>query len=321
MTAAPRTQDDMTQRRVGVLLGGWGEVAAQSDQKAAEVIAVALERRGHEVTRLPVGPGLDQALRDAALDVAFLAHHEPAGEVGRVQGVLELHQVPYTGAGALASAKAMDRGYARRLFKHHNLATAAGYVVSASELARVEALHGDLGFPCVVKSASGGVAFAPVLVSALEALAPAVAQACAAGGEALVERYVKGREVTVAILDGEVLGTGEVSGPRLHQPPRLSPTRVANLEAMALTAWRALDCRGVALVRFLCPEVGNEVLLDLDPRPLLLASALLPRLARGCGVTFEELCERLVGAAALDGAEVSSPAPAADFLDDLRHAS
>lgn len=324
MTAASRTQDDMTARRVGVVLGGWGGEEDVS-LEAGEAIAAALQRLGHEVTRVHAGAGFDQSLRQAAVDVAFCALQGRVGHEGRVQGDLQVRGVPFTGSGALASALAADKGYARRLFKHFNLATAAGYVAEASALPRLEALHGDLGFPVVVKAGVAGTGAGVALVERLEQLRPAVERACRLGGQALVERYVKGREVTVAILDGEVLGAGEVSrgrgegSTRLHSPPRLSPTRVANLEAMALTAWRALGCRGAVLVDFICPEVGNEVLLGLDAQPSLAPSALLPRLARANGLTFDELCERLLDTASLDAGEVA-PVPVPRGAVELRPA-
>jgi D-alanine-D-alanine ligase len=321
----------MTHRRVAVLSGGWGEEQAIS-VKTGEAIAAALERRGHAVTRITAGPGLDVALRQAGAEVAFLALHGRMGEDGRVQGLLEVMGIPYTGSGVLASAVAMHKGMAKRLFRQHNLATPAGYSVALADLDRVEELHCDLGFPCVVKPASGGSSVGLALVHSLEALRPAVAEACRYGGEALVERYVKGREVTVAVLDGEVLGSCEVShghatfdwaakyegGSRYHLPPRLSATRVANLEAMAATAARALGCRGAVRVDFLCPEVGNEVLLEVNTLPGMTSTSLLPRIAKARGLDFDSLCERLLASATLDGADVLPPAVVTPRVEPVR---
>lgn len=298
-------------------MGGWGEERDVS-LAAGEAVAAALEARGHHVTRLEVGPGLDLALRAAAVDVAFLALRGRVAEDGRVQGLLEVLGIPYTGSGVLASALARHKGTAKKLFRQHNLATPAGYVVGLADLDRVEELHCDLGFPCVVKPATGASSVGLSLVESREALPTAVAEACRYGGEALVERYVKGREVTVAVLDGQVLGSVEV-GPgaaaddcagrddapsRVHCPPRLSPTRLANLEALALSAWRALGCRGVACFDFLCPDVGNEVLLEANALPALTPTSRLGRIARARGLGFEALCERLLGLAARDALDV-----------------
>lgn len=307
----------MTQRRVGVLLGGWGE-EREISVKTGEAIATALEKRGHQVTRVMAGPGLDQTLRGAQVDVAVLALHGRMGEDGKVQGLLEVMGIPYSGSGVLASALAMNKGYARKLFRQHNLATPAGYVVHRSEIEEVDELHCDLGFPCVVKPASGGSSVGLTLVHTQEQLKPAVAKACRYGGEALVERFVKGREITVAILDDEVLGSCEISSPgatfdfstkyeggaKYHLPPRISPTRLSNIETMALTAYRALGCSGAARIDFICPDVGNEVILEVNTLPGMTPSSLLPKIAKAAGLSFEELCDKLVESASLEQTEV-----------------
>jgi D-alanine-D-alanine ligase len=323
----------MNQRRVGVLLGGWGE-EKEISVKTGEAIATALEKRGHAVTRVMAGPGLDQTLRNASVDVAFLALHGRMGEDGKVQGLLEVMGVPYTGSGVLASALAMNKGFAKKLFRQHNIATPAGYVVGVGELDRVEELHCDLGFPCVVKPASGGSSVGLSLVHTLDQLRPAVASACRYGGEAIVERYVKGREVTVAILGGEVLGSCEISSPaatfdyatkyeggaRYHLPPRLSPTRTANLEAMALTAYRALGCKGAARIDFICPDVGNEVLLEVNTLPGMTPTSLLPKIAKAKGLSFEDLCEKLLTLAELENVDVRPLPQVAPRIVEERHA-
>jgi D-alanine-D-alanine ligase len=315
----------MSERRVGVLLGGWGE-EREISLKTGEAIACALEKLGHQVTRIDAGPGLDQTLRNSPIDVAFLALHGRMGEDGKVQGLLEVLGIPYTGSGVLASALAMNKGVAKKLFRQHNLATPTGYVVPVAELERVEERHQDLGFPCVVKPAQGGSSVGLSLVHTLEELRPAVAAACRFGGEALVERYVKGREVTVGVLGDEVLGSCEVAhsaatfdsetkyngSARYHLPPRLSATRVSNLEALALSAYRALGCRGAARIDFICPDVGNEVLLEVNTLAGMTPTSLLPRIARARGLPFEALCARMLELAGRDFIEVQAPQLAAN---------
>lgn len=323
----------MSSRHVGVLLGGWGEEKDISI-KTGEAIAAALEKQGHQVTRVLAGPSLDQTLRSSGVEVAFLALHGRMGEDGKVQGLLEVMGIPYTGSGVLASALAMNKGFSKKLFRQHNIATPAGYVVGINELDRVEELHLDLGFPCVVKPASGGSSVGLTLVQSRTELREACALACRYGGEALVERYVKGKEVTVAILGGEVLGSCEIAhthstfdtatkyegGAKYHLPPRLSPTRVSNLEAMALTAYRALRCTGAARIDFMCPEVGNEVLLEVNTLPGMTPSSLLPKIARTRGLSFEALCERMLSLAAVEDLEVRL-APAPVSVDVALHAA
>ncbi len=323
----------MNQRRVGVLLGGWGE-EKEISVKTGEAIATALEKRGHAVTRVIAGPGLDQTIRSSGIEVAFLALHGRMGEDGKVQGLLEVMGVPYTGSGVLASALAMNKGFAKKLFRQHNLATPAGYVVSDAQLDQVEELHCDLGFPCVVKPSSGGSSVGLTLVQTIAQLRPAVALACRYGGEAMVERYVKGKEVTVAILGGQILGSCEVSSPsatfdfatkyeggaRYHLPPRLSATRIENLETMALTAYRALGCRGAARIDFICPDVGNEVLLEVNTLPGMTPTSLLPKIARARGLSFEDLCESLLALATHEDVDVRPVVSVPLAIEVERHA-
>ncbi|MBF5044281.1 D-alanine--D-alanine ligase [Aggregicoccus sp. 17bor-14] len=312
-------------KRVGVLMGGWGE-EREISLKTGEAVVAALEARGHAVTRVFAGPGLDRALRGAELDVAFLALHGRMGEDGRVQGLLELLELPYTGSGVLASALAMDKPVAKRLFRLHNVPTPHGYSTPAAPATQLLERHGDLGFPCVVKPARGGSSVGLARVCEPGALAAAICEAARYGGEALVERLVRGREVTVGILDDAVLGSCEVESPRegfdfeakyrggarYFLPPRLSPTRLANAEALALAAYRALGCRGYGRVDLLCSEEENDVVLEVNTLPGLTPVSLLPRIAAQAGLGFPELLERVLALATHDRAEPSGPAgPAA----------
>lgn len=305
-------------KRVGVLMGGWGE-EREISLKTGEAVVAALEARGHAVSRIFAGPGLDRALRSAELDVAFIALHGRMGEDGKVQGLLELMGLPYTGSGVLASALAMNKPVAKKLFRLHNLPTPLGYRVGRAEVSRALELHGDLGFPCVVKPACGGSSVGLSVVREPEALVPAVALACRFGGEALVERMAHGREVTVGILGEDVLGNCEVVSPResldydakykggsrYFLPARLSPTRLANVESLALAAYRALGCRGHGRVDLICSEEENDVILEVNTLPGMTPVSLLPKIAAQKGLDFPTLVERILALATRDEADVA----------------
>ncbi|HEX8701664.1 MAG TPA: D-alanine--D-alanine ligase [Myxococcaceae bacterium] len=305
-------------KRVGVLMGGWGE-EREISLKTGEAVVAALEAQGHTVTRVFAGPGLDRVLRSAELDVAFLALHGRMGEDGKVQGLLELLELPYTGSGVMASALAMNKPFAKKLFRLHNLPTPQGYRIGRNELDSLQERHGDLGFPCVVKPACGGSSVGLAMVNDAETLTGAVAEACRFGGEALVERLVRGKEVTVGILDGEVLGSCEISypregfdyeakyksGARYFLPPRLSPTRLANVEHLALAAWEALGCRGYGRVDLICSDEENDVVLEVNTLPGMTPTSLLPKIAAHRGISFPQLVERILSLATRDEAGVA----------------
>lgn len=314
----------MSHKRVAVLMGGWGEEREISLQ-TGEAVFRALEARGHEVTRVVAGPGLEVALRAKPFDAAFVALHGRMGEDGKVQGLLEVMELPYTGSGVMASALAMNKPFAKRLFRHHNLPVAPGYAVRAGALEGWEALHGDLGFPVVVKPSCGGSSVGVAVVRRKEALRGAVGAACRYGGEALVERFIKGREITVGLLGDQVLGSCEIAcgeggfdyahkyvvGSRCFLPPRLSPARISSLEAMALGAYRALGCRGHARVDLLAAETGEDVVLEVNTLPGMTQTSLLPKIARKAGLTFEALCERILLLARSEAVDAGGRTPPA----------
>ncbi len=312
------------EKRVGVLMGGWGE-EREISIKTGEAIAGALARTGHEVTRILAGPGLEQTLRTSGIEVSFLALHGRMGEDGKVQGLLEVMGIPYTGSGVLASALAMSKPFSKKLFRFQSLPCAPGYVVRRDELERCAELHQDLGFPAVVKPASGGSSVGVSVVRTTDELLAAVTRACRYGGEALVERRIVGREITVGILGGEVLGSCEVAfdgetfdserkyqrGSRYFLPPRLTPTRVANIETLALAAYRALGCRGYGRVDLISSESENDVLLEVNTLPGMTPTSLLPKIAAHRGLSFEVLVQKILSLAALDEVEVA-PGPTLD---------
>jgi D-alanine-D-alanine ligase len=302
-------------QRIGVLVGGWGEEREISFKTGAAVLS-ALEELGNPAVRIVASSTLPEELARNRVEVAFLALHGRMGEDGRVQGLLEVLGVPYTGSGVLASALAMNKPFAKKLFRLHNLQTPPGYTVQPSHIPSLGERHGDLGFPCVVKPSSGGSSVGASRVCEAKELASAVGLACRYGGEALVERHIRGKEVTVAVLDGTVLGTCEMvhrasifdfkrkytGGTQYFLPPRLSTQRLGNIEEMASVAYRALGCRGYARIDFIAGERENDHILEVNSLPGLTQTSLFPKIAAKAGLSFPQLVERILGLARLDSA-------------------
>ena len=300
-------------KSVAVLMGGWGEERDIS-LRTGEAVAAALAARGRVARRIFAGPGLDRALRAANVDQAFIALHGRMGEDGRVQGMLEVMNIPYTGSGVMASATAMHKRFAKKLFRYHNLPTPPAYGITPARISSLMDEHGDLGFPCAVKPARGGSSIGLSIVSGEQELAPAVIHACRFGGEALIERWIRGREVTVGILGDAVLGSCEIAhagqafnfnrkyrgGSRYFLPPRLSPTRIANLESLALGAYGALGCRGYGRVDLIASDDENDQLLEVNTLPGLTRTSLLPKIAAHAGMSFDQLVESILAFATLD---------------------
>jgi len=303
----------MQSRKIGVLLGGLSSEREVS-LRTGEAVLVALRERGHDAVPIYVDGDLDVALRQEQPDVAFIALHGRMGEDGCVQGVLELLGIPYTGSDVLASALAMHKGKAKELFRLHNLPTPAYYTMTAADAGELAAVHGDFGVPYVVKPIREGSSVGVTICRAEAELAPAVERALCFDDEILVERFISGMEVSVAILDGRALGAVEIA-PRAgfydyqnkytkgateyFVPPRLSPERYRGVLAQALRAHAALGCRGATRVDMMVSDSGNEFVLEVNTVPGLTPTSLLPKIADAAGISFGELCELMLAGASL----------------------
>ncbi len=310
-------------RRVGVLMGG---MSAERDVslRTGEGVARALEERGHDVVRISFGPatrGVDELVRAAKIDVAFLALHGKGGEDGCIQGLLELMGVPYTGSSVLASALAMDKLKAKELFRLHNVPTPPYYVASRSDLDDLEELHGSFGFPVIVKPRAEGSSVGVTKACNLSELQAGIATALEHDDSALVERFVTAMEVHVGVLDGRVLGAIEVvpkSGlydyhakytPGMTEyvtPPRLPSVRARGVMNLAERAVRALGVTGACRVDLLVTAGENEYVLEVNTLPGMTPTSLLPKIAQGAGIDYGSLCEVI-----LEGAKLHAGLPVA----------
>jgi D-alanine-D-alanine ligase len=300
-------------RRIGVLLGG---LSSERDVsiKTGEAVLAALRERGHEAIPIYVDRDVDVALRQERIDVAFIALHGRWGEDGCIQGLLETLGIPYTGSDVLASALAMHKGKAKELFRLHNLPTPAYYTLTAADAQDLLGVHGDFGFPCVVKPIREGSSVGIAICRTAEELAPAIERALCFDDEVLVERFIAGKEISVAVIDDRALGAVEIA-PRsgfydyankytkgatdYFVPPRLSPERYRGVLAQALRAHLALDCRGATRVDMIVSDSGNEFILEVNTVPGLTPTSLLPKIADTAGISFGELCEMMLAGAAL----------------------
>jgi len=303
----------MQSRKVGVLLGGLSSEREVS-LRTGEAVLQALRDRGHDAIPIYVDHDVDVALRQEQIDVAFIALHGRMGEDGCIQGLLELLGIPYTGSDVMASALAMHKCKAKELFRLNNLPTPAYYTLTEEDTADLPAVHGDFGFPCVVKPIREGSSVGVAICHSLEDLGPAIDKALCFDDEVLVERFIAGKEVSVAILGDRALGAVEIA-PRegfydyqnkytkgatdYFVPPRLSPERYRGVLAQALRAHIALGCSGATRVDMMVSDSGNEFILEVNTVPGLTPTSLLPKIADAAGLSFGELCEAMLAGATL----------------------
>lgn len=299
-------------KRIGVLMGG---LSSERDLSllSGEAVFEALERGGHDVTRIYVDADLDVALRAERIEVAFLALHGRYGEDGCVQGLLELLGIPYTGPGLLGAALATDKVKAKELLRLHNLPTPSAYVHRVGSGSAIEQ-HGNFGFPVVVKPRAEGSSLGVERVTDATELEAAIEEAARFDEHVLVERCVRGCEVHVALWNGRAIGLAEIesesgifdfaarrgrAGCSVFAPPRLSAERQRGIAALAERAARALECTGLVEVDVMVSELGNEHILEVDALPALWPDSMVGRIARSAGYTFGELCERVLADARL----------------------
>jgi D-alanine-D-alanine ligase len=289
-----------------------GLLAAGHEPIAIDIGRDGVWRRDGAPVALTPGQGLD------GVDVVFPVLHGPFGEDGTVQGLLECLDVPYVGAGVLASAVCMDKVMFKELMAHAGLPQVDYRAVRAEELASdrsgVLARLEGLGLPVFVKPARLGSSVGIVRVGAAEEMAGALATAFEYDGLAIVEAAARGLEVECSVLGngdpiasepGEiVLAAGETGwydyeakytegGMQLIVPARISPWVRERIQEMAIEAFQRAGCSGLARVDFFIE--GERVLLnELNTMPGFTATSVFASLFEASGVPYAELLDRLV---------------------------
>jgi D-alanine-D-alanine ligase len=247
--------------------------------------------------------------------------HGPLGEDGTIQGMLEFAGIPYTGSGVLASALAMDKRRSRQIFGFNGIPTPGYLAVDETGLESrraglAEEIRRTLGFPCVVKPNAQGSSIGVSIVRTPDLLDAALEAALAYGDAALVEEYLRGTELTCAILEDP--DRGPVPLPLVEIVPRreffdyeakytpgaadeICPARlpvaaVWRAQSAALRAYRAIGCADFARVDLFVREADVAV-LEVNTIPGLTDVSLFPKAARAAGIEFPEVVDRLIAGA------------------------
>ena len=262
---------------------------------------------------------IEEAVGDGAVDVAFIALHGPYGEDGTIQGLLELLGIPYTGSGVLASALAMDKVRSRQVglanglpFPPYMVVDGGAWPGNRAEV--VKQFTRELGFPCVVKPNAQGSSIGVTIVRGEHEFVPAVERALEFGEVVLVEAYLRGTELTCAILEDPKTGLPtplpvieivpkreffnyqakyEAGASEEIVPARIPAAVTQKAQQMALRAHRALGCEGMSRVDMFAHE-GEIMLLEVNTIPGLTPGSLLPKAAAAAGIDFPELVNRII---------------------------
>jgi D-alanine-D-alanine ligase len=299
--------------KVAVLLGGKSAERPVS-LKSGGMVLQALRSRG--VDAHPFDPSerdLDSLLKEKYARV-FIALHGRFGEDGTIQGILEWLGIPYTGSGVLASALAMDKLRTKRIWAAEGLPTPPYALLSDESNFLVEARK--LGTPIMVKPASEGSSIGMSKVRAASKLKEAYAFAAKYDKVVIAEKFVDGTELTVGILGEQALPVIKLETPRDFYdydakyvsddtryliPSGLSERKEKDVQALCLEAFRALGCHGWGRVDLMLNRTGRPYLLEVNTAPGMTDHSLVPMAARAVGLSYEDLCVKILESASLSG--------------------
>jgi D-alanine-D-alanine ligase len=306
-------ESSLKKKKVAVMMGGLSR-EREISLKTGKAISKALIEKGYTVTAIDVREDLPEKLVKEKIECAFLALHGRFGEDGTIQGMLELMKIPYTGSGVLASALAMHKIMSKKFFLYESIPTPRFEVFQREEIKKDLPKKISLPLPVIVKPAREGSTIGVSIVQKEEELGPALKEAGEYDEEILVEEFMKGKEITVGILEDIPLPIIEIvpkSGfydyhskytkgeTQYILPARISREKYLYAQEISLKAFQTLGCSGVARVDLMTDGDENPFVIDVNTMPGMTETSLLPKAASYAGIPFEDLVERILLGASL----------------------
>ena len=304
----------MNQKKIVVIMGGTSTEASVSRQTGTAILN-ALKSKGYNAVGMELEPqNFAEQIKASHCDIVFNALHGKFGEDGVLQGTLDMLGIPYTGSGVLAAAVTMDKAASKRVFLGAGISTPRSktYHRFAMEQALQE-IQQEFSLPVVVKAASQGSSIGVVIVEEPAALKEALAEAFQYDDEVLVEEFIQGKELTVAVWgDAEkqeafpIIEITTTSGRYDYEskytkgasthiiPARVSAELTKKIQQLAMDTFAACDCRGVARVDLMLSEDVVPYVIEVNSVPGMTELSLVPDAGRAMGIEFPELCERIL---------------------------
>lgn len=302
------------QATIGVLMGGESSEREVS-LRSGRAITDALCELGYRAVKVELNEAKDYVkdIQAAQIDVGFVALHGEYGEDGCIQGVLECLGIPYTGADVLASALCMDKWLTKTLLVQHDIPTPKGVWVGRND--DPVSIEGRMlpvfGYPVFVKPRHLGSTVAAGPANNQSQLIERVTAALKLDSHALIEERIEGIEVTVALLDAEVLGAVEIvpheglydytakytpGQTSYFAPPRLPETIVSKIFATASRVQQITEVRSSSRVDMIVSK-DTPYVLEVNTSPGMNLTSLVPRIAESKGITYAQLCEKILSTA------------------------
>lgn len=305
------------QDTVAVVMGGPSSEAAIS-RVTGTAIADALEEKGYKVARIELEPlTLRSQLEGCGAKVVFNAVHGMYGEDGRLQCLLEAMHMPYTGSRMLASAVAMDKVATKKFLVAEKISTADYLIFSKKSGLNLQEMQDEicrvLGTQAVIKAADQGSSIGVVIVKAASEIIPALEEAFKFSENVLVEKCIQGRELTVSLMEEDglpkalpVIMIAPHSGSYdFHSkytkgatdylvPAPLSEAVTRQVQELAVRTYLTLGLSGVARVDVMLDEADQGYVLEANTVPGMTPTSLVPKAAAAVGISFPELCEKIL---------------------------
>jgi D-alanine-D-alanine ligase len=294
-------------RRIAVVMGGVSEERGVS-LKSGQAVAEALRAKGHDVVEVDLLSENIAPVVEAQAEVAFLALHGRFGEDGGVQALLDQAGIAYTGSDPQASRAGMDKMASKCFFITHDVPTPPFRLVTTTQQwTQIDSAVREAGLPLVVKPLRQGSSYGVTLARTVEDVAIGLAKAFKYGHQALLERYIAGREFTVGVLGESALPVIEIRHKREFFDldakygdeterllnPDIAPELRDKMQEVAVAAHRAIGCRHLSRVDLMLESDGCIYVLEVNTIPGFTDHSLFPMAAKASGVEFPDLCERI----------------------------
>jgi D-alanine-D-alanine ligase len=292
--------------KIGVLAGGVSN-EREISLRSGRAVYDALVTKGLEAVLLDVRDDIAQIIKAHKLAVAFIALHGRFGEDGTVQTILEKADIPYTGSGAEASRRALDKIASKRIFTQNRIPTPRYMIAEKGN--PVKEIAKTLGFPVVVKPQFEGSSIGLSVVREEDFLEEAFRIAFGYGDKAIAEEYIEGREITVGILGDMPLPVVEIitannvydynakyndPGTRYIVPAAMEKNIYERAQKLGAASHRALGCSSFSRVDMIVDKKGDIYVLEVNTIPGMTERSLLPKAAQAFGLSFGELCVKLI---------------------------
>ena len=322
---------------IALLLGGTSPEKEVSKSSSAAIYK-ALKNLGHNVKLVNPAYGINQP-KDASdfftekefteisnrnyveainsklfddIDIAFIGLHGKWGEDGTIQSLLELRGIKYTGSKILASSISMDKAMTKILFQHYGVATPK-WIVAVKNHFEINSIkkniENDIGFPCVIKPNDQGSTVGLTICKEISEVEEAIKLALKFSDKALIEEYIPGKELTIAVLENKALPVLEIkpkhgiydyeckytSGMSEYEVPANIPEDVfKKIQSQALLAFQSLGCETYSRIDFRLNQDNQAYCLEVNTLPGMTSTSLVPKMAKVVGISFEELIEKII---------------------------